>query len=1143
MKRIGSSRRLVVEWLEKRHLLSAQALAPTTPSFDPSPAEQEMLEHLNRMRMDPQGELEILFTDVASVTARDPDARLAMTVYQDPSPAEISSDWAGLSAVEPLAWNVSLYDAALDHSTLMAQYDDQSHLLPGELSLSKRLAAAGYAGSAVGENVFAYMNNVFHGHSAFAIDWGVPDRSHRDNMMASTFREVGISILADDDESTQVGPLLVTQDYGDGADWDESYLLGVVWDDANDNGWYDGGEGLGDVQVVIEGPAGTFTATSMTAGGYQAFVPDGTYTVTAYGGQLPSPMVFQDVVVGHRNVKVDFEYDPYQNQPPVVDLNGPAEAGVDFQSTFYESSPPVPITATDGFLSDADSSHLVSLTARITNLRDGGEYLAADTTGVSITSDYDASTGILTLVGNAPVSDYQQVLATLSYGNVSTALDETPRVIEVETSDGMSLAVAQATVFVVRTTLPELTIGDLRVEEHAGGSSTYEFTVRMSDTMGRDVTVDFATEDVSALAGSDYRSVRESLRFSPGETLKTVSFELVDDEVSEGTEAFLGRLSNPSGATIAAGTATVTVIDDDAAVKLGTVDFLGMTGIDLTAESQLYRFTAIRQGLLSVELSGGADSQISLVLYDQYQTPETALSGVSTGGVARLDLPQVEAGQTYYLEVTGTASDAGMLLGNVVQQAGSTITVLGTGGDDAFEFRVGEAIGLSFNGLAYSYAREAVQKLLFRGGEGVDQANLAGGAEDDTASLFPRSGILVGSGYTVTLEAVEAIQLAGGGGNDTVQLYDSPGSDSFVADGDIGGLSGEGYVNSVTGFGTILGYATAGGDDSAELLGTEGYEEFIGKPTVSKVVGATQYIRTKEFDRVTVVGNGGGDFARIYGDDGVEHFDAGPMWGEMVGAGFTYRVDGYLSVHGYARGKDGDTATLVDSLGDDTLIVTPLYAKLVGDGYVSRAKFFADVEIVGTGMGVDSARLYDSKGNDSFVINVSGSTVSGAGFARRLSGFDDIVAYSREGGTDMIWLYDTAGNDTFSSRTDSAFLSGSGFLGRAYGFADVRGVATAGGNDTARFYAGNANATFRATVAVSTMDEGRTHRRAEAFAAVYAEAGEGIDAATFEASGRGDDLFESGDDWQQLTNQVLGVLIRTLRFEQVTGPDGDGSTG
>ena len=553
MKRIRKSRSLTIEALECRHLLSVDGIADAS-LFDPGPLEQEMLEHLNRMRMAPQAELDILFTDVGSATARDPDARLALTVYQDPSPEEIAEDWADLSAVPPLAWNESLYNAAYAHTNLMVQYDDQSHLLPGELSVPQRLAAAGYAaGSAVGENVFAYMNTVFHGHSAFSIDWGVPDRSHRDNMMASTFREVGISIVTEDDAGTQVGPLLVTQDYGDGQGMEDSYLLGVVWDDLNGNGWYDAGEGLSDVEIHIEGTGGTYATTSMTAGGYQTFVPDGVYTVTAYGGQLPSPMVVRDVLIGNDNVKVDFEYDPYADIPPVVDLNGPAEAGLDFQTTFYEGSEPVPIVDLDGFVSDDDSEQLVSLSVAITNLREPGEYLIADTTGTPISASYDGQSGVLTLSGAANVTDYGQVLATLGYGHAGTAVDETPRIIEVVASDGPNLSVpARATVDVIRTTLPELTISDVRAAE-SGEGTTVEFVISMSDTMSRTVTVGFATLDDSALAGEDYVKVEQVVQFAPGETMQTILVTLIDDDVVENEESFRGQLFSASGATIADG--------------------------------------------------------------------------------------------------------------------------------------------------------------------------------------------------------------------------------------------------------------------------------------------------------------------------------------------------------------------------------------------------------------------------------------------------------------------------------------------------------------------------------------------------------------------------------------------------------------
>lgn len=1192
MKRIRRSRILVVESLESRKLLSADALQGGGRVFDPSAIEQEMLEHLNRMRMAPQAELDILFTDATSATARDADARLAVTVYQDPSPAEIAADWAKLSSVQPLAWNASLYDAAYAHANLMVQYDSQSHLLPGELSLAQRLVAAGYQGSAVGENVFAYMNNVFHGHSAFAIDWGVPNRSHRDNMMASTFREVGISIVADDHEGTQVGPLLVTQDYGDGRNLGNPYLLGVVWDDLNDNGWYDAGEGFSDVEFLIEGTGGTFTTTSMTAGGYQTLIPAGSYTITAYGGQLPSPMVVRDVSIGTMNVKVDFEYDPYQNQPPLVDLNGPAETGVDHQATFYEGSPVIPVVAIDATLTD-DDEQLVALTATITNLQDPEEYLAVDTTGTSIAADYDVASGRLTLSGAAAVGDYQQVLATLSYGNLAVGPDETPRVIEIEASDGTNLGpTAVATVYVVRTTLPELAIDDVQAEEHNDGSTTYQFTVSMSDTMIRTVTVDFATEDGSATAGKDYQAVSRTLQFAPGQTVQTVSIRLIDDEVREGTETFFGRLSNPVGATIAKGVGTCTIGDDDPATRLGGVDFLGIRGLDLASMSAIYELTTTHEGVLTVEASGDSESEIILTLYDQDWSPEAVLVLVSTSGIARFDLPNVAVGETYFLEVTGTATDADLLLANVVRQNGKTVSVVGTSGDDVLQFTAGDSLQFEFNGLSYSYPWDEANALAFAGGEGEDQAALTGSAGDDTAKLLPLRGYLSGNGYSVSLTEIEAIQIAGGGGNDTVQLYDSPGDETFSAGGSgNGSMSGEGFVNSVSGFATILGYATAGGLDSAQLVGTEGYDEFIGKPDISKLVSEGLYLRAKMFDHVSAVGNGGGsDFARIYGDKGVEHFVGRPNSGEMVGEGFHYQVDDFYSVHGYSRGKDNDTAVLIDSPGDDILVVNYEFAKIYGDGFFTRAKNFPTVVVDGTGEGFDWARLKDSKGDDTVVIDFAESYIEGPGYNRHVRGFDEVTAYSIEGGNDTATFQDTPGDDVFVARPGDARLEGDGFVGQAFHFGTVHAYAnaggtntarlfdstgnddfdsdptvstisgagylvraeffdsvqahsSAGGRDTARFRAGDSAATFVGNPAFSSMEEAGVSRRADAFAAVYAEAGTGIDTAIFQGSGRDDDLFESGDDWSRLTNDPLGILIEARQFETVTNPSEEDGSG
>lgn len=276
-------------------------------AFDPSAQAQEMLEHVNRMRMQPQAELSVLFSSLNPLTARDPDANAAIKYFNDPTSSGIQSEWTSLRPTAPLAWSANLVTAATGHSQLMVQFDQQSHQLPGEPGLSNRFVNAGYTGlSAGGENVYAYAKNVFNAHSAFAIDWAVSGRGHRENLMNPGFRDFGVGLVADNSASTKVGPLVTTQNFGSRFDYGNPFLLGVVYRDGNANGRYDAGEGVGGVNVQVTGPAGTFTTTTMSAGGYQVKVPGGTYTVTASGGGFTTPQVRTNVIMASANAKVDF---------------------------------------------------------------------------------------------------------------------------------------------------------------------------------------------------------------------------------------------------------------------------------------------------------------------------------------------------------------------------------------------------------------------------------------------------------------------------------------------------------------------------------------------------------------------------------------------------------------------------------------------------------------------------------------------------------------------------------------------------------------------------------------------------------------------------------------------------------------------
>ena len=109
---------------------------------------------------------------------------------------------------------------------------------------------------------------------------------------------------------------------------------------------------------------------------------------------------------------------------------------------------------------------------------------------------------------------------------------------------------------------PTLEIDDVTVSEDGGPA---EFTVVLSTTSAQDVTVDYATSDVTALAGSDYTETSGTLTIDAGETTGTITVEVLDDGVVEGEdETFTVKLSGPSGATIADDEGVGTITDDDA---------------------------------------------------------------------------------------------------------------------------------------------------------------------------------------------------------------------------------------------------------------------------------------------------------------------------------------------------------------------------------------------------------------------------------------------------------------------------------------------------------------------------------------------------------------------------------------------------
>ena len=100
------------------------------------------------------------------------------------------------------------------------------------------------------------------------------------------------------------------------------------------------------------------------------------------------------------------------------------------------------------------------------------------------------------------------------------------------------------------------------VDENAGPAI---ITVTLSVSSPTAVSVDYATSDGTATAGSDYTAMSGTLNFLPGQTVLTFTVPITDDLLTnELSETVNLTLSNPGNAIIGAtNPATLTIINDD----------------------------------------------------------------------------------------------------------------------------------------------------------------------------------------------------------------------------------------------------------------------------------------------------------------------------------------------------------------------------------------------------------------------------------------------------------------------------------------------------------------------------------------------------------------------------------------------------
>jgi hypothetical protein len=99
------------------------------------------------------------------------------------------------------------------------------------------------------------------------------------------------------------------------------------------------------------------------------------------------------------------------------------------------------------------------------------------------------------------------------------------------------------------------------IEPSLGQTSTANFTVTLGGASSSTITVDYATQDGTALAGTDYDAASGTLTFTPGQTSKTIPVTIHGVAPSANDKTFTLNLSNASaGVAISTPTITETIV-------------------------------------------------------------------------------------------------------------------------------------------------------------------------------------------------------------------------------------------------------------------------------------------------------------------------------------------------------------------------------------------------------------------------------------------------------------------------------------------------------------------------------------------------------------------------------------------------------
>ena len=265
----------------------------------------------------------------------------------------------------------------------------------------------------------------------------------------------------------------------------------------------------------------------------------------------------------------------------------------------------------------------VTVTVNRVNGSDGSVTVNYATANGSATagSDYTATSGTLTFAAG----ETSKTFAIPIINDTAVEGNETVTISLSSPTGGATLgSPANATLTIisddVATQPGALQFGSATYAANENGGTV---TITVTRTGGSDgaVSVNYATSNGSATAGSDYTATSGTLAFAAGETSKTFTVPIINDTAIENPETVNLTLSNPTGgATLGSqATATLTITSDDSSgqpvtvtLQQGVSGYTGTTDVSISTQYAQYNegngltnFTDAQMGLYQLTGTSG----------------------------------------------------------------------------------------------------------------------------------------------------------------------------------------------------------------------------------------------------------------------------------------------------------------------------------------------------------------------------------------------------------------------------------------------------------------------------------------------------------------------------------------------------------